>query len=60
MLNYRRMGHSMSNHQKKKKIFFDPVSPNWLIFGTSVALHLCMKFVKPFEPIQNDFGDMPY
>ena len=27
----------MSNHKTKQK--FNPVSPNWLIFGTSVALH---------------------
>ena len=47
----------MLNHQKK---VFNPVSPDWLTFGTSVALHVCMKLAKPFEPIQNGFGDIPY
>ena len=41
------MGHSVSNHKKKKKI--NPLSPNCLIFGTSVAWHVCMKLTKPFE-----------
>ena len=48
----------MSDHQKQKKK--NPVSPNWLNFGTSVALHVCMKLAKLFEPIQNGSGDMPY
>ena len=41
------------------KKFFNPVSPNFLIFGKSVAWHVCMKPAKPFEPIQNGFGDIP-
>ena len=53
------MVHSMPNHQKKKqkKKKINPVSPNWMIFGTSVAWHVCTKLAKPFEPIQNGFGD---
>ena len=38
----------------------NPVSPNWLIFGTSVALYVFMKLPKLFEQIQNGFQDMPY
>ena len=38
----------------------NPVSPNWLIFGKSVALHVRMKLAKPFEPIQNGFQDISY
>ena len=33
----------MSNRKKKT------VSPNWLIFGTSVALPVCMKLAKLFQ-----------
>ena len=40
------MGHSRSSN---------PVFPNWLIFGTSVALHVCMKLAKPFRLIQGVF-----
>ena len=43
------------SYQITKKIFFNPVSPKWLIFGTSVAWHVCMKLAKLFEPIQNGF-----
>ena len=49
-----------SFHVKSPKKDFNPLSPNWLIFGTSVALHACMKLAKPFDPIQNGFGDMLY
>ena len=41
-------------------MLINPVSPNWLIFGASVALLVCMKLAKPLELIQNGFGDMPY
>ena len=44
----------------KKKKFFNPVSPNWPNFGTSVALHVSMKLAKLFQLIQNGFRDMPY
>ena len=54
------MGNSMSNHKKKGKKKINPVSPNWLIFGTSVTLLVHMKLAKSFELIQNGFGDMPY
>ena len=47
----------MSDHKKK---IFNPVSLNWLVSDTSVALLVCMKFAKPFELIQNGFGDMLY
>ena len=39
---------------------FNLVSSNWLIFGTSVAFHVCMNLGKLFESIQNGFGDMLY
>ena len=52
---------SGSFHVKSpKKFVFNPVFPSWLIFGTSVAWHVCIKLAKSFEPIKNGFGDMPY
>ena len=48
----------MSNHQQQQQKI-NPVSPNWLIFGTSAALHVCMKLAKLIEPIQNGFGNIP-
>ena len=33
----------------------NPVSADWLIFGASVELHVCIKLVKLFDLIPNGF-----
>lgn len=33
----------------------NPVSADWLIFGASVALHVCIKLIKLFDLIPNGF-----
>ena len=50
----------MSNHQNIYIYIFNLVYLNWMIFDTSVALHVCKKIAKPFGPVQNGLGDMPY
>ena len=43
--NFEKMKWVITRQIAKKKT----VSPNWLIFGTSVALHVCMKLAKLFQ-----------